>query len=573
MPIKAIIFDLDDTLYDCSYTLTEDAQQRAIDTMIAHGLDTSREEATKAIPALRAGHEGKINIVEALVDHFGPRRDSLVKVGLEAYNQADISVPIELFPGVSSMLIDLAKQHKLILVTSGITDRQRNKITKLGLENSFDLILIDDIREKLSKRERFLAAMTNYNLDPRDILVVGDRVFSEIKIGNQLGMVTVHMQHGHYADIAASKEWEDPDYTIQEITELPSIIDLIDQKQPPKIVLLGGGTGLPALLSGLKPYHCKLSAIVSVTDSGRSSGALRREFDMAPPGDIRNCLAALAAGNLRLAELLQYRFETGNLEGHTLGNLMLVGLTQIHGSFGLAVKELAELLSTAGEVLPASLDVLHIEALLEDGTELKSEDAIVTEANVPLHQRSPIKTVNLSKQATAYPAAITAIEKADLIILGPGGLFTSVISSLLIPGIRDAIDRSGAKILHVCNLVTQPGQTQGYSAADHVRRLNEALGNRKVDMVLMHGQEIAEHLQQAMEKVHSQVVRCDKEQLKSLEVDIILSDIIEDLEDVPDLWRKTHLLRHDAQKLSRSILSCLHKTVDTESLNNKRSSP
>jgi uncharacterized cofD-like protein len=558
MPIKAIIFDLDDTLYDCSFTLTESAQRRAVDAMIAEGLQTTAEEALQAIPSLRAGQQGKLNVVEALVDKFGPRRDHLVKVGLQAYNRGEIKTEIALFPDVSSTLASLHEKYKLVLVTTGVAQRQRNKIAKLGLDNSFDLILIDDINEKLSKKERFLAAIANYNLQPQDILVVGDRVFSEIKIGNQLGMVTVQMKHGHYADISPSKEWESPDYSITQISEVPTVIASVDQQQCPRIVLLGGGTGLPGLLTGLRSHRCELTAVVSVTDSGRSSGTLRREFEMAPPGDIRNCLAALAAGNLRLAELLQYRFDTGGLEGHTLGNLLLVALTKMNGSFGAAVEELSNILSTQGKVLPASLDILHIEAELEDGTQLKSEDAIVTETDVPLHERSPITRVNLSQVATAYPPVIDAIQAADAIVLGPGGLFTSVISSLLVPGIREAVEKSSAKIIYICNVVTQPGQTQNYTVADHVARLNEALGKRHVDQVIVHNKTVPKHLRKAMEAVHSEVITCDKSRLKQMGVELIKADVLEELDDIPDLWKKTHLLRHDPQKLANQVLAGLH---------------
>jgi uncharacterized cofD-like protein len=557
MSIKAIIFDLDDTLYDCSNTLTEGAQARAVEAMIAHGLNASVGEAMQAIPALREAQQGKLNIVEALVERFGPQRDHLIAVGQQAYNRDEIEDGIELFPDVSRTLMSLREKYKLILVTTGVAQRQRNKISKLGLDNSFDLILIDDVNEKLSKKERFLAAMTNYGLQPNDVLVVGDRVFSEIKIGNQLGMITVHMKQGHYANIAPSKEWESPDYTIFQISEIPFIIQNIDQEQIPRIVLLGGGTGLPSLLSGLRLHRCELTAVVSVTDSGRSSGTLRREFGMAPPGDIRNCLAALAAGNLRLAELLQYRFDTGGLEGHTLGNLLLVALTKMNGSFGAAVEELSQILSTKGKVLPASLDILHIEAELEDGTRLKSEDAIVTEGDIPLHKRSPIVSVNLNQEASVYPPVVAAIREADAIVLGPGGLFTSVISSLLVPGIREAIEKSRAKVIYICNVVTQPGQTQGYTVSDHVQHLNDALGKRHVDQVIVHAKKVAKHLRKAMAHVHSEVIECDTARLREMGVDLIQADVIEDLADIPDLWKKTHLLRHDPEKLARQVIACL----------------
>jgi len=246
--------------------------------------------------------------------------------------------------------------------------------------------------------------------------------------------------------------------------------------------------------------------------------------------------------------------------------LLLVALTKMNGSFGSAVQELSSLLSTCGQVLPASLDILHIEAELADGTRLKSEDAIVTEADVPLHERSPIVSVNLSdKTATAYPPVIEAIEQADAIVLGPGGLYTSVISSLLIPGIREAIERSSAKIIHICNVVTQPGQTQGYNVADHVKQLNAALGKRQVDQVIVHGKQVPKHLRQAMEAVHSDVVECDKSRLKKMGVDLVRGDVIEELTDVPELWKKTHLLRHDPTKLAKYLVACVYESMGATS--------
>ena len=564
MPIKAIIFDLDDTLYDCSYTLTEPAQQRAIKAMVDQGLNSSIDEAMQQIPALRSAHQGKVNIVEALVEHFGPKRDGLVETGMDAYNAADILGDIALFPGALQTLQSLRKHHKLVLVTSGVTERQRNKIKKLGIEDLFDLIIIDDIREKLSKRERFLAVMANYSLSPRDVLVVGDRVFSEIKIGNQLGMVTVHMQHGHYAGLATSKEWEEPDFCIQDISDIPSVIARSDGSRPVRVVLIGGGTGMPALLTGLKSYNCELTSIVSVTDYGRSSGRLRREFGISPPGDIRNCLAALAAGNSKLAELLQHRFEGGNIEGHTMGNLLLLALTQLRGSFGVAVEEMAELLSTCGSVLPASLDNLHIQAELEDGTLLDNEqDIVVSHDGNPLHTRSPIKDVSLSQPATAYPPAVSAIEAADVIILGPGGLFTSVISNLLIPALKDAIGKSSAHLLYICNLVTQPGQTDEYSVSDHLKQIHRILGDRAVDEVIVSSQSISARLTEAMKQVNSKPVVCETKEIEKSGVRVNAEEIIQDIDEIPTLFEKIHLLRHEPEKLARCVMNSIDAAART----------
>jgi len=554
MPLRAIIFDLDDTLYDCTNTLTQAATDRAIVAMIEHGLQASKQEAKHFLNEYQANATHRVHALDALVDHFGPQRETILEHGMIAYNAPTIDQPIELFPGVLETLSELRHHYKLILVTTGLRERQRNKLRLLGLTDAFDCILIDDIHEGLSKRERFLAAATNFNVTCEDMAVVGDRIFSEIKIGNQLGMTTIRMHHGAYANIHPSKEWEAPDHNIRAITELPELIHRIDQHTPKRIVVIGGGTGVPALLQGLRGHPTKLTGIIAVTDAGRSSGRLRKLFDMAPPGDIRNCLAALATGDDTLTELLQYRFDRGDLTGHTIGNLLIAALTQMTGSFNKAIDELARLLQIDGTVLPSSPANVHIRAQLADGSWLENECDIVETDNTHVHERSPIQHVELSEKAPASPAVLSAIKEADAIVLGPGGLYTSILSNLLVDGVKEALCESNARLFYVCNLVTQPCQTHNHSVSDHVDAIERYLKPGIIDHVLVHDKDLPKTLLDILKEGHAYPVEED-EQTKTMP--LVKANLIKEQDSIDELWEKQNLLQHDPKKLADVIMDVL----------------
>ncbi|MCK6439043.1 MAG: YvcK family protein [Planctomycetes bacterium] len=237
-------------------------------------------------------------------------------------------------------------------------------------------------------------------------------------------------------------------------------------KRPPSIVAIGGGTGMASLLRGLKEHTDKITAVVTVADDGGSSGRLRKDFDILPPGDIRNCLVALADVGPVLEELFQYRFTESDLRGHSFGNLFLAALTRITGDFSKAVEEANRILNVRGRVLPATLTKVALVAHHSDGTKSTGE-SLIGRGRGKWIERISLKP----EPEPASKEIINAIEGADMIVLGPGSLYTSVIPNLLISGILPAIADAPAIKAYVCNIMTQPGETGGYTAADHVDAL------------------------------------------------------------------------------------------------------
>jgi uncharacterized cofD-like protein len=270
-----------------------------------------------------------------------------------------------------------------------------------------------------------------------------------------------------------------------------------------EIVSVGGGTGLSALLSGLKSFVGKeslsragsdrwietLTAVVTVTDDGGSSGRLREEFQILPPGDIRNCMAALAEDQHLLTRLFQYRFESdGHLSGHSFGNLFLAALTGVTGDFLEAVKLSSEVLAIKGRIFPSTVEDVALVAELEDGRVIRGETNIV-------ESRTPIKRLRLSTaMCRPLPETLDAINRADIITIGPGSLYTSIIPNLLVDGIVDAMRGSDALKLYICNIMTQPGETDNFDVEDHLRVLFEYSPKLEIDYVIVNTAPISEEL-------------------------------------------------------------------------------
>lgn len=249
----------------------------------------------------------------------------------------------------------------------------------------------------------------------------------------------------------------------------------------PRVVAMGGGTGLSTLLRGLKETTSNITAIVTVMDDGGSSGRLRAELDVLPPGDVRNCVIALAENEQRMARLFQHRFraETSDLAGHSLGNLLLVGMEQATGGFDRAIEEMSNILNIRGKVLPATLTKTHLQAQMEDDKWVEGETRITADPR-------RIKRMTLSAaEVHPYQRAIEAINQADLILLGPGSLFTSIIPNLLVDGIAEAIEKAAAEKLYVANLMTQPGETEGFTLMDHLDTLAEYVDLSKFDGIIV----------------------------------------------------------------------------------------
>ncbi len=550
--MKAIIFDLDDTLYDCTGSLLEASRKRAARAMVNAGLPSTEEEVYLLQKELSEKHGPYYPVFNEISNKFNMGHE-LVRSALKAYNSNEVT-DIQLFPDVVPTLKKLAQEkYKLFLLTTGIYERQYKKIELLNLKPYFDEIIINDQEVGLLMEDSFEAIVRKYSLSPQNVVVVGDRVRGELRIAKSKGMVTVQMLHGRFKNETAYDSSNKPDYKIKRFFQLPTLLKLKDIGKTHnnlKILAIGGGTGLPIALEGLKTYSENLTAIVTVTDSGRSSGVIREQYGILPPGDVRNCLVALSETEEQekdLYQLFQYRFNKGSLNGMSLGNLLMAALTDITGSFDQAIKKASKILTIKGRVLPSTLTSTHICAELKDGSVVEEE------FNVRSPQKAPIERVFLkSNDVECPPDAISEIEKADIIVIGPGSLYTSVISNLLVGGIKAALQRTKAVKIYLCNIVTQPGQTDNYTASDHIKAIIKYLGEGILDYVLVNNNFPREEIIEKYRKQDADIVALD-ENLEKNNVAIEVTDLIENIEQKRVLWEKQDLIRHDPEKLADSI--------------------
>jgi len=319
------------------------------------------------------------------------------------------------------------------------------------------------------------------------------------------------------------------------------------------VVALGGGTGLSTLLRGLKrlvvPRHdpyptaqrpvVDLAAIVTVTDDGGSSGRLRRENRILPPGDIRNCMVALSKDEALLGRLFQYRFHAGRgLAGHNFGNLFLAALTHVTGDFAEAVRVSSRVLAIRGRIFPSTVSNVTLEAILENGRRVHGETRITA-------SRTPIKKIMLSpRRVHPLPEAVDAIKNADLILLGPGSLYTSIIPNLLIPEIAHAIARSKAPRVYIANLMTQPCETTGYSLSDHLRAIQRHVPKQLIDWVVANRQPISPEVVRRYRREGAERVVVDLSAIRKLRVRVVLDNLLEE----------HGVIRHNAPRLARLLL-------------------
>lgn len=319
----------------------------------------------------------------------------------------------------------------------------------------------------------------------------------------------------------------------------------------PRVVVLGGGTGMSNLLTGLKEKTREITAIVSVADDGGSSGRLRREFDIAPPGDIRKCLIALSEEAPLMGKLLGYRFNESELEGHAFGNLFLTVLTRITGDFGEAVREANNILSVRGKVVPATLERVFLVATHVDGTKTTGQRLISESTN-------RIDRVELKPNpGRAARDILEAIAEADLIVLGPGSLYTSVIPNLLLDGLPEAIRRSQAKAVYVCNVMTHEGETAGFSFKDHIDALEKHANGQILDCVLANSGRFPRKELKELEAHGDAPVRYEPADYSSNggEPPFKLVEV--------DLVDRGSILRHDPHKLSSALMDILAEASET----------
>jgi uncharacterized cofD-like protein len=326
--------------------------------------------------------------------------------------------------------------------------------------------------------------------------------------------------------------------------------------QDKKIVAIGGGTGLFTLLSGLKEYTKNITAIVTTADDGGSSGILRDELGFLPVGDIRRCIIALSESRELMYELFNYRFERGSLAGHSVGNLLIAAMLSINnGDFLKTLKQFSSILAIRGRVLPATLQNVTLYARLEDGSIVKGEAAIggyhkySHEIDVEkLTERAKISTVFINPRAKALPEALVAIKEADMIILGPGSLYTSIISNFLVDGVAKAIKESKAKKIFVCNVMTQIGETEDYSAFQHLSAIEEYLGKGIVNIMLLNTGTAKKETLERYKTEYKELVIPDVKNIPK-NIKVIKKNLI----------KGNILVRHDPKKLAKAIMAIINK--------------
>ncbi len=305
-----------------------------------------------------------------------------------------------------------------------------------------------------------------------------------------------------------------------------------------RVVAIGGGTGLSAALRGLKAYTDNITAIVAMADDGGSSGRLRAELGALPPGDVRNCLVALAGEERLLAELFNYRFRQGGLEGHSFGNLFLTALADLTGDLQQAIRASSRILAVRGQVLPATLTSIELAAQLADGTLIRGESRIS-------RSLAPIARIWCEPNAPpALPEVLAALREAEVIILGPGSLYTSIVTNLLVPDLLAELRRSRAPKIYVCNVMTQPGETDHFTVSDHVRAL-QAIGGRNLFDYVLVNQDPPQRLRERYGEQGQHPVELDLERVRELGVTPIVASLIDE----------TEAVRHNPEALGDALIT------------------
>ena len=321
---------------------------------------------------------------------------------------------------------------------------------------------------------------------------------------------------------------------------MPDTIPNLHQwERGPKITAIGGGTGLSTMLRGLKKYTKNLTAVVTVADDGGGSGVLRRDIGMPPPGDIRHCMESLANVEPIMERLLTYRFQEGSLAGQSFGNLILAALNGVTGSFEEAVAQMSQVLAITGRILPVTSADVQLEAVFENGARVVGESKI---SSFKKEQDCRIAHVALLPER---PAALPAIREADLILMGPGSLYTSVIPNLLVEGVVEAICRSEALKIYVCNIMTQEGETEGYTAADHVDALLSHGAPGLVDLCLANSAPVRPGLVEKYREEDAAPILVDRERIRAMGLE---------LEEYPVASEGGDYARHDPDRLAAAVL-------------------
>lgn len=564
-------------------------------------------------------------LLEAFEQTFGARRrvgdfvEELVSQGrlsegdgraaLAAYHAGSVR-GIAPFEDVVPTLAELRRRgYRLGLLTTGDVRRQQAKLAALGLRGAFDAVHMEASRRgsmparavrAIARKLGCAVPQADDDSDGSDddgegwidvgddadggaagagrgalrtqrrrkrrrrqtpLVMVGDQVFSEIRVAKRLGFVTVRNLHGRYSHISPTSDAERPDFTIVHLSSLLGVMEVAEQERrqtaEPVVTTIGGGTGMGLVLRGLRSFTSKLAAVVTVFDSGRHSGTLRSELMMLPPGDVRNCLVALSPDGELLSQLMNYRFSGGSLDGVSCGNLLLAALNKLTGSFDNAVAALGALLHIDGAVIPVTDADTHLVAKLKGTAE-----EVVSEVAVRAPGKPPIEQLRLQSSAKASPAAVRAVLDADVVIMGPGSLYTSVIACLLPDGMAAAVAQTTALRVYVANVATQAGQTDGMTLRDQVSALLTYLGDdHALDVVVANSFVPPEASLAPFREAGQELLvptAGDAEWFAAHSIRLVTARLVED----PDgrassaaEFAKAKMLRHDAAQLSAVVQS------------------
>lgn len=325
------------------------------------------------------------------------------------------------------------------------------------------------------------------------------------------------------------------------------LVDIIYEKRKlgkgPAVTVVGGGHGLSVLLRGIKEATTNVTAVVTVADDGGSSGRLREELGIIPPGDLRNCLVALADTEPLMEKLFQHRFGgSSELAGHSFGNLFIAAMTEVTGDVEKALRESSKVLAVKAQVLPASTAHVRLDAIMEDGTLVQGESKI-PEVKKRIH-----RVQLFPKKVKPVQSALDALKNADAVVLGPGSLYTSIMPNLLIEGMAETLCKSKAVKIYICNVMTQPGETDGYTASMHVKAILDHAGRDAIDFVLVNSAPISPDMQEFYAKKGAYPVEVDEDELNALGVGFFKADIISE----------TDVLHHDPDKLSRAVMRMIY---------------
>ena len=527
---KAIIFDLDDTLYPCSDKLIPDIVESSAELLIPDNPDKAVASIEKII---ERGESVEDAILKTAETHNVERVNMIAAVHVPLFYPLNITC----YDGVHDLLTRLkASPIQLFLITAGDVERQDNKIDTLEIRRYFDGIYIVS---KGEKKEIIGDILDEQDLHPSQVVVVGDKPLSEIAAGNETGCTTVCLNTGRHLQNGEA------DYERESISTATNLLLCLTKQL--NLVAIGGGTGLPNMLRGMKRFADDLTALVATTDSGRSTGRIRNAFSMPAPGDIRNCLVALSDKE-SVSQAVSHRFMKGDIQGHTLGNLLITALTQEMNSFQEAIDTVGDILNIDGKVIPSPSEDVHLEAVLEDGTVITSEDNIVARQDRTI-KRSPIKKVRLTEEVPINPRAKKALARADVILIGPGQLYTSVISPLLPKGTGKAIRKSQAKTVFVCNIMTVAAQTEGYTVEDHLETVESYIGQGVIDKVIYNTKRPHEKYLEPYHREHAFMVKRKSKQSGTF----VGADVLESLDKKRTLWSKQDWLRHDPDKIAEVI--------------------